>query len=110
LTPGVLAWVNRETAPGRSIAFQGSPFSYHYLKQSGQLRPVAWPFDESLPWQWYLLQNRPGAMSARERALIARHGHRRQLLTKLGVPLVWAFERGEVEAADAEIGSTSGSK
>ncbi len=104
LTPGVLDWLNRQTAPGRSIAFSGTPFSYFYLKKTGQLRPVALPFDRSLPWQWYLMQNRPGGMDSLDRALIARHGDRRRLLVKLGVPLVWAFERGEVEAVAVEVG------
>ena len=67
LTPEVLSWVNEQTAPGRSIVFLGAPASYYFLKQSGQLRPVAIPFDRSLPWQWYLMQNRPGAMDAMDR-------------------------------------------
>jgi 4-amino-4-deoxy-L-arabinose transferase-like glycosyltransferase len=107
LTPDVLGWVNDNTAPGRSIAFLGAPTSYYYLKRSGQLRPVAIPFDRSLPWQWYLMQNRPGAMDAMDRALITRYGHRRRLLSKLGVPLVWAFERGEMEAIALENRSIS---
>ena len=74
LTPDVLGWVNEHTAPGRSIAFLGAPTSYYYLKDSGQLRPVAIPFDRSLPWQWYLVQNRPGVMDALDRALIIRYG------------------------------------
>jgi 4-amino-4-deoxy-L-arabinose transferase-like glycosyltransferase len=107
LTPDVLGWVNEQTAPGRSIAFLGAPTSYYFLKHSGQLRPVAIPFDRSLPWQWYLMQNRPGAMDAMDRALITRYGRRRQLLSKLGVPLVWAFERGEMETIALENGSIS---
>ena len=98
----VIDWVNRHTAPDRSIAFSLTPYSYHYLKQSGQFRPEADPLDRSRPWQWYLVQNRPGAMTPLDRALVARHGQRRRLLTKLGVPLVWAFERGEVDAIAAE--------
>jgi Dolichyl-phosphate-mannose-protein mannosyltransferase len=105
LTPEVLGWVNEETAPGRSIVFLGAPTSYYFLKQSGQLRPVAIPFDRSLPWQWYLLQNRPGAMDAMDRALVTRYGRGRRLLSKLGVPLVWAFERDEMEAVARENGS-----
>ena len=38
-------------------------------------------------------------------ALIDRYGRRRRLLSKLGVPLVWAFERGEIEAVALENGS-----
>ena len=107
LTPDVLKWVNDHTAPGRSIAFLGAPTSYYYLKRSVQLRPVAIPFDQSRPWQWYLVQNRPGAMDAMDRALVARFGCRRRLLAKLGVPLVWAFERGETEAIALEHRSPS---
>ncbi len=107
LTPEVLDWVNRQTPPDRAIAFMGTPFSYFYLKQSGKLRPVAWPFDTSRRWQWYLVQNRPGAMSPLDRALVAHHGPHRTLLAKLGVPLLWAFERSEVEAEVEAQGSTS---
>jgi Dolichyl-phosphate-mannose-protein mannosyltransferase len=107
LTPDVLEWVNEHTAPGRSIAFLGAPTSYYYLKHSGRLRPPAIPFDQSLPWQWYLMQNRPGAMDAMDRALIDRYGRRRRLLSKLGVPLLWAFERSEMEAIALENGSIS---
>ena len=107
LTSDVLGWVNEHTDPGRSIAFLGAPTSYYYLKQSGRLRPPAIPFDRSIPWQWYLVQNRPGAMDAMDRALIDRYGHRRRLLSKLGVPLVWAFERSEMEAIALENRSIS---
>ena len=107
LTPDVLGWVNEHTDPGRSIAFMGTPTSYYYLKQSGRLRPPAIPFDRGLPLQWYLVQNRPGVMDAMDRALIDRFGRRRRLLSKLGVPLVWAFERSEMEAISPENGSIS---
>jgi Dolichyl-phosphate-mannose-protein mannosyltransferase len=102
LTPDVLDQINRQTTPDRSIAFMGGPTSYYYLKRSGQLRPLAVPFDTSLPWEWYLVQNRPGAMDAIDRALIARYGRRRRLLVKFGIPLVWAFKRDEMEAIAAE--------
>jgi hypothetical protein len=104
LTPEVLGWVNDHTAPDRSILFEGTPFSYYYLKRSGRLRPVAFPFEWSQPWQWYLIQNRPGSLKDLDLALISRHGRRRVLLSKFGVPLVWAFERPEVEAKASEIG------
>jgi hypothetical protein len=107
LTPEVLDRINRQTAPGRSIAFLGAPTSYYYLKQSGQLRPPAVPFDRSLPWEWYLVQNRPGAMDAMDRALIARYGQRRRLLVKFGIPLAWAFKRNEMEVIAAEKGAFS---
>ena len=107
LTPGVLDWVNRHTAPGRSITFMGTPFSYYYLKQSGQLRPAAFPFNTFPSVAVVSDAEPPGGDGFRWTALIARHGHRRRLLTKLGVPLVWAFDRGEVEATAAEIGSST---
>jgi hypothetical protein len=46
-------------------------------------------------------------MDSLDRALIARYGNRRRLLVKLGVPLVWAFERGEVEAVAGEVGEST---
>jgi len=107
LTPEVLDRINRQTAPGRSIAFLGAPTSYYYLKHSGQLRPPAVPFDRSLPWEWYLVQNRPGAMDAMDRALIARYGHRRRLLVKFGIPLAWAFKRDDMEVIAVEKAALS---
>ena len=53
------------------------------------------------------MQNRPGAMDAIDRALIARYGQRRRLLAKFGVPLVWAFQRGDMEAIAAEKDAVS---
>jgi hypothetical protein len=107
LTPEVLGWVNGHTAQGRSILFEGTPFSYYYLKQSGRLRPRAFPFERSEPWEWYLVQNRPGWFHRLDLALIARHGPRRVLLSKFGVPLVWAFERQEVETTASKIGAAT---
>ena len=104
LTPDVLGWVNDHTAPGRSILFCGTPFSYYYLKRSEQLRPDALPFEGPELWQWYLVQNQPGPLGDLELELISHHGRDRVILSKLGVPLVWAFERSEVLAMASKIG------
>jgi hypothetical protein len=55
-------------------------------------------------WQWYFVQNRPGSFSEFESRLILRDQKRRVLLSKFGVPLVWAFSRDEVEAVASELG------
>jgi hypothetical protein len=99
LTPEALRWINEHTGPRRTVLFSATPASYFYLKQAGRLRPGAFPYD-ARPWEWYLLQNRPGVMDDLDRALIARSGPRRVLVSHQGVPLLWAFPRSEFEAAE----------
>jgi hypothetical protein len=99
LTPEALRWINEHTGPRRTVLFSATPASYFYLKQTGRLRPGAFPYD-GRPWEWYLLQNRPGVMDDLDRALIAQNGPRRVLVSHRGVPLLWSFHRSEFEAAE----------
>ena len=46
------------------------------------------------PPQWYVLQNRPGAFSDTDRALVSE-ALAEYTVTKLGVPLVWIFPHAE---------------
>jgi hypothetical protein len=59
-----------------------------------------YPFDPDPrfpdPPLWYVLQNRPGAFSDADRALVAS-GRAEFVVAKLGVPLVWIFPYGEYE-------------
>src|SRR5262249_7211000 len=97
---------NAHTPPGRSVRFATYPTSWLYLRQTGRLKarlfgPRHLGFDDpdERSVAWYVVQNRPGAMSDIDRALIARSGPRHVLVSKWGVPLVWAFPYDEVMAA-----------
>jgi hypothetical protein len=97
LTPDVLRWINTHTDPGRAIGFSATPISCDYLRRSGKLRAGVFP-EGGRSWQWYILQNRPGGMDELDRALVARARPSNVILSKWGVPLVWAFSRSEAEA------------
>jgi hypothetical protein len=91
LTSDAIEWLNRRTPPSRSVMFATNPTSWFYLKNTGQLRAAIYPFAEGREPLWYVLQNRPGAMQPVDRALIEQSGPKHVLVSKLGVPLVWAF-------------------
>jgi len=89
LSDDALDWLNRHTPPGRKVRFATYPTSWLYLRQTGKLAPGILPAEPG-DWAWYVVQNRPGALSPRDRALIAR-GHPAWVVSKWGVPLVWIF-------------------
>lgn len=97
-------WLNRHTAAGEKVLFATNPTSWRYLRQAGKLR-VKFSRHEPGPWVWYVMQNRPGAFSPEERALIARSGSRHVLVRSWGIPLIWAFPYEELERARAEVRS-----
>jgi hypothetical protein len=90
LTTEALDWINHETRPGRGVCFATNPTSWFYLRQVGRLRPGIFPL-ESDRFDWYIVQNRPGAFSPLDRALIEKSGPDHVLVSKWGVPLIWAF-------------------
>ena len=95
LSDEAIDWLNDHTPPGRSVRFATFPTSWLYLKQTGRLRANLWRVDPGKP-AWLVLQNRPGAFSDVQRALIA--GSRAAYtVEKLGVPLIWIFPYSEVE-------------
>lgn len=86
-------------AKGRdAVLFVANPIAWYYRK-SGSLRAPIWPF-ESREFAWYVMQNRPGAMSDVDRRLARRLGSnpRYVISEKFGVPLAWAFPASQVEA------------
>ncbi len=95
LTPESRRWLIEHTNPGRTIHFSLFPHSWLYLRRTGELPRQLFPFDRGEP-QWYVLQNRPGAFSDADRALVAQ-GRAEFTVRKLGVPLVWIFPHEQWE-------------
>ncbi len=107
LTPDCLRWINKHTNRSRTILFSATPASYFHLRKSGKLLPGAYPYD-SREWQWYILQNRPGALDELDHVLVARHGPTAVISSHAGVPLIWAFRRSEFIAASDSLQSREG--
>jgi hypothetical protein len=94
LGPKARHWLASNTPRNRTIAFQGFPHSWLYLRRIGELPRQLAPVDPGTP-QWLVIQNRPGAFSSADRALVA-HGRAAFTVTKFGVPLVWVFPYSEL--------------
>jgi hypothetical protein len=98
LTDEAIDWLNAHTRPGQKVLFPTYPTTWRYLRQSGKLRAGALPHEPG-EWAWYVVQNRRGALDPADRALIARYGPAHVLVSKQGVPLLWAFPHAERERA-----------
>lgn len=96
-----LAWLRENTGEGRTILFATRPTSWIYLRRKGDLPHKLAGSDPGTP-QWYVVQNRPGAMHPWDPILIAgeKPAH---VTTKLGVPLIWIFPYEAVERAMREV-------
>ncbi|HEY2157524.1 MAG TPA: glycosyltransferase family 39 protein [Isosphaeraceae bacterium] len=99
LSDAALDRLNRGTAPGESVLFPVITGSLRHLAQTGKLRPglldVATAEHAGIAPAWYVVQNRPGAFTPQDRALVARAKPEDVLVSKWGVPLIWAFPRLE---------------
>ncbi|WP_240907220.1 ArnT family glycosyltransferase [Paludisphaera rhizosphaerae] len=102
LDADALAWLREKTDQGRTIRFSTFPTSWLYLRRTGDLPQKLAPIDPGQP-QWYVFQNRPGAMHPWDRILISRT-QPAYVVTKLGVPLVWVYPYEAVEQAMREVG------
>jgi hypothetical protein len=104
LSDEALAQLDARTPPDGTVLFAANPITWHY-KESGRMKAGVFPF-EGRNYAWYVIQNRPGAMSPVDRALVRRSGSQddRILASKLGVPLIWAFPADEVEATFRAVG------
>jgi Dolichyl-phosphate-mannose-protein mannosyltransferase len=96
LTVDALRWLNENTGPGQKVLFANNPSSWIYLHESGQLKPGHLPTDPGV-WKWYVVQNRPGILSAIDRALIDR-SKPNYVFKKCGVPLLWIFPYSDPKA------------
>jgi hypothetical protein len=108
LTGEALDWLNTHTRPGEKVGFATYPTSWGYLRETGRLVPEILP---GVPgaWAWYVVQNRPGALSPTDRALIAR-GSPVYVVEKAKVPLVWIFPYAEFEAVQRAARPAGGAR
>jgi hypothetical protein len=61
VTPDVRAWLNRHTAPGRTVDFAFPAVTFEYLHHWGLLRASPYPLrGTGPPPQWYVVMNRRG--------------------------------------------------
>jgi hypothetical protein len=95
LTGEATDWLRANTGPGQTIRFATFPTSWLYLRQTGELPARLEPIDPGRP-TWFVLQNRPGAWSPRERQLV-QSAVPALRIRKLGVPLVFIFPFAELE-------------
>ena len=96
LNDDALDWLLAHTPPGRKVRFATYPTSLLYLRDSGRLPRAILPSDPGT-WAWYVVQNRRGAFSPIDQALVAG-GNPAFTVRKLGVPLLWIFPYKQVEA------------
>jgi 4-amino-4-deoxy-L-arabinose transferase-like glycosyltransferase len=89
LGPDARRWLGEHTYPGQTYEFAWYTHSWMYLRRTGELPPGLYRFDPG-EQVWYVLQNRPGAFSEADRALVAS-SRPAYTVEKLGVPLVWIF-------------------
>ena len=95
LNDDALHWLNRNTPTGQRIQFATFPTSWLYLKQVGKLEPEILPGTPGTI-AYYVLQNRPGALTPLDKALIAS-GRPAHVVFKFGVPLVWIYPYQQVD-------------
>ena len=112
LGDGALDAINRRTAPGEIVLFPVTTGSLRYLAASGKLRPdfldVASAERVAVSPAWYIVQNRPGALTPQDRALVARAGPEHVLVSKWGGPLIWALPRLGPAARGPDVRSSPG--
>lgn len=98
MTDEALQALDARTPPGQVVLFLANPIAWTYHEQ-GRLKADPYRGDGRAP-AWYVMQNRPGAMSPIERTMIARLGSDPStvLSQKFGVPLVWALPGPQVDA------------
>jgi hypothetical protein len=99
LSPDARRFLADNTQPGRTFAFEGWTTSWLYLRRTGDLPQQLAPVDGDSP-QWVVLQNRPGAFSPGDRALVAK-GHPEFTVKKLGIELIWIFPYTELKRLSA---------
>lgn len=97
LTVEARAWLRANTPPGGKVRFATFPTSWLYLRDAHELPPGLLLNDPGV-WTWYVVQNRPGAFSPLDRALI-RRGEPAFTVVRWGVPLLWVFPYPQVEEA-----------
>jgi hypothetical protein len=98
LTDDALAWLNKNTPPGGSVAFAAYPTSWFYLLRSHRLTTGLTTRDRG-NYAWYVLQNRPGDFSTTDVGLVLA-GRPAYEYRKGGVPLLWIYPYAQVVACE----------
>ena len=93
--PELARWLADNTPSGRTIEFREFPLAWLDPRGTGERPRRLARVDRGEP-QWFVLQNRPGAFSDVDRALI-ESGHAAYIVRKLGVPLIWVFPYTDLE-------------
>lgn len=113
LDADVLDWLNSHTEPSAAVAFSfPSDLNLHLLRSWGQLRPEVVAPGWGTDFTWYVVQNRPSALSAVDRALMCcerpaytkypgRHPH--GVPIDLKVPLLQVFSYEQYQTAAASL-------
>jgi 4-amino-4-deoxy-L-arabinose transferase-like glycosyltransferase len=102
LTPSARRWLASHTPDDRSILFANNPTSWLYLRQTGELPAHVAGIDPDADRPaYYVVQNRPGMMTRLDHDLVSRDDGRAVVVSKLGVPLLWAFPFDAYEQARA---------
>jgi hypothetical protein len=96
LDSATLEWLANHSGANDKVAFATNPTSWRYLARIGAMRFESSP-SSPRRHRWYVVQNRPGAFSPLDRALIARN-QPVYARSKFGVPLIWVFPFEQVEA------------
>ncbi len=104
LTPRSRNWLETHTPAGGSVLFATNPTSWFYLRRQGGLAVPLAAFEGGRP-SWYVVQNRPGAMRPFERDLIQKMGADHVIMSKFGVPLIWAFPAEALRESGASGGA-----
>ncbi len=95
LTPAARDWLKVHTPPGHKVRFATFPTSWLYLRSIGDLPAGLLPSDPGV-WSWYVVQNRPGAFSPIDRALVMR-AEPAFVESRGGIPLLWVFPYDQVD-------------
>lgn len=111
LDDDVLDWLNAHTEPSAAIAFSfPADLNLYLLRSWGRLRSDVTDPSWQTGFKWYVVQNRPSALSAADRALICcEHPaytkyagwHPRGVPVDLNVPLLFVFSYEQYQAATA---------
>jgi hypothetical protein len=101
LSPEVRKWLRDHTFPAQTIRFATFPTSWLYLRQIGELPARLDSVDPGTP-AWYVMQNRPGALSPIDR-LLAERSTPSFVVSKFGVPLIWVFPYAEHENVQKQL-------
>lgn len=103
LTDDALERLALRAEPPAKVAFVRYPIGVLELRKLR--RPLLWIRRPDQRPDLYVIQNRPGEFGETDRRLVDRFGNKKKyiLISKFGVPLVWAFPIEAVESIRREL-------